>query len=1092
MAKVGIMALPFVARQPRRVLVQVLVLASAASAAWAIRPAGRVVRFEAREGLPAETIDALRVDRDGMLWIGTRSGLYRYDGYSFEAYRHDIEAADSISDNWIRTIYEDADRVLWAGTNTGGLNRMDKATESFEAFRHAATDPRSLSHDSVYAILQDGDGTLWVGTQSGLNRMERTGGTFRRVELLPSSDPRSGSEYVTSLALGNDGILWAGTNGQGLFAIHPPGSEAAGAGIEEIGAASLPSPDVFVLSVAPGGDLWIGTREGIAVRRSASGEIESVAHTEAAGIPIRETIVTSITTAAGGGVWAGTLSGLYRVAPTGTTVKGSEWIAEGVEGFDHMKLVATAYDRGGSLWIGTAGEGLQEIVASAGPFEQIPAGPGTRSGLLESDVTALLVDRHGRLWAGTFGSGLARRDPGMESFKAVPLAQVGGAVGLLRIAEDAEGKMWVASTQALERIDPGGGEGALFVHDPADPSSIPQGYVTCVLIDSAGRVWAGTGGGGLARLRPGGRSFDRFVNSPGDSSSPSDDYVTTLHEDREGRLWEGTRSGGLNLIDRDTGAATRVPVDASDPQALPHHYVSMTFEDRAGGLWVGTSGGGLARLVGWDEERGPRFERTTTRDGLADDTVQSIVEDDDGSLWIATRAGITRYDPRTRHFANYDAGDGLASSEGYLSSATRDDRRIYIGTTAGILVVPTGTPFPSEEPAPFAITSVRTLEGPAAGKGARWPPEKIDLRHGEVLTIEFAVTDFDTHRRHRYAMRRGGEDKSWVALGARRELTFTDLAPGDHLISLRGRGPRSGWSEPPATLRIRVVPPFYRTSAFEAAVAILIVAGAFTWHRVRTVRLERRNRELTELHHQREAALARARSNEEMLQSAYGRLQQLTRRMEAAKEEERRRIARELHDEMGQLLTAAKINIQLLHRHASEEVASRRLSDTVGLIDRMIQLVRALSFDLRPPLLEEMGLSAALRGYLSGMAERAGLSLTMDAEGMPEHLPPEMEIAAFRIVQEAVTNVIRHAGARRVEVTLAAENSVLRLVVKDDGCGFDPAGALAAAVSGKHLGLAGIHERAQALGGGATVDSSPGRGTTVSVELGLSRGGGVS
>lgn len=231
-------------------------------------------------------------------------------------------------------------------------------------------------------------------------------------------------------------------------------------------------------------------------------------------------------------------------------------------------------------------------------------------------------------------------------------------------------------------------------------------------------------------------------------------------------------------------------------------------------------------------------------------------------------------------------------------------------------------------------------------------------------------------------------------------------------------------------------------------------------------------------------ALARAEARER-LQRAYDELGALSRRMETAKEEERRRIAHELHDELGQTVTAMKINLQLAGAPDAPPPAPGWVADMVGLADRTIQVVRALSHSLRPPLLDELGLVAALRAFLEEQGWRANLSCKLDAPEDLGKLPPEIEIVAFRVVQEAVTNAVRHAQARSVRVSIARAEGTLRVSVRDDGRGFDVEAAFARAIDGGNLGLVGMRERARALGGKFEVRGKAGDegGAQVSVEL---------
>jgi two-component system sensor histidine kinase UhpB len=186
---------------------------------------------------------------------------------------------------------------------------------------------------------------------------------------------------------------------------------------------------------------------------------------------------------------------------------------------------------------------------------------------------------------------------------------------------------------------------------------------------------------------------------------------------------------------------------------------------------------------------------------------------------------------------------------------------------------------------------------------------------------------------------------------------------------------------------------------------------------------------------------------------------------------------------MGQALTAAKINVQLLGQDPTRDNVPARIADTVGLIDRMIRHVRALSLDLRPPLLDELGLGVALRGYLEAQAQRSGLDVRVDADSIPPGVPPEVEITTFRTVQEAVTNILRHANAKQIDVRIRRTDGSLDVSIRDDGSGFDVERTLETALGGHHLGLLGMRERVEGLGGSVSIRSEIGVGTEVRVSV---------
>jgi signal transduction histidine kinase len=215
------------------------------------------------------------------------------------------------------------------------------------------------------------------------------------------------------------------------------------------------------------------------------------------------------------------------------------------------------------------------------------------------------------------------------------------------------------------------------------------------------------------------------------------------------------------------------------------------------------------------------------------------------------------------------------------------------------------------------------------------------------------------------------------------------------------------------------------------------------------------------------------------LWQANEQLHALSRSLFQVQEDERRHLARELHDHMGQALTAAKINVQAAQHLQERDAIVRRLDDSVAILEQLLQQARQLALELRPPLLDDLGLVSASRSYLYQQAQRAGLRVEFFADPALERADAGIETACFRVAQEALTNVVRHARAQTVIVELDRTPEVLHLVVRDDGIGFDVAMAQQRAQQGASLGLLGMRERVALLGGELDCNSAPGRGTEV-------------
>ena len=227
--------------------------------------------------------------------------------------------------------------------------------------------------------------------------------------------------------------------------------------------------------------------------------------------------------------------------------------------------------------------------------------------------------------------------------------------------------------------------------------------------------------------------------------------------------------------------------------------------------------------------------------------------------------------------------------------------------------------------------------------------------------------------------------------------------------------------------------------------------------------------------------ISREKRVEEVLRASEVRLKDLTRRLMSVQEDERRRLSRELHDEIGQTLAAVKINLQLSVMHP--EAAAPRLEESMSIVEELFQRVHSLALDLRPSMLDNLGLVAALRWYVDRYSQRTGLAghLRLDSEKI--HVDPEIGTVCFRVLQEALTNIARHARASRYDVELLKNSCGLELVIRDDGCGFEPSRALRAASRGANLGLTGMIERVESVGGTIEIISAPGKGTEIQVSF---------
>ncbi len=918
-----------------------------------------------------------------------------------------------------------------------------------------------------------------MGTQNGLNRLDADGRNFVR-HFHDSADAGSlAHNWAYALHQGTSRRLWIGTVGGGIDRWDDATGKFEHFPLAQLAGGSRALDDVFAVHEAPDGRVWAGTREGLVVLDPASRTAKLFDLANDVGA---QPLITTLHADRHGRLWIATLAHGVLVVDLAT----GEWTRARPDSVGapgnlpaQPQLSIASNDR--TLFVGTWGSGVYRAPLDEPVFRMLA--PGTDGGgLRDKNITAVLGRvAAGQPWVGSFGGG-----PQLVDVVAGTVTPSGGSPtdsirqsGVLSFAVARDGSLFAGSTAGVYRVAEDGRDLGLEAHDPARPDGIGQGYVGALLPAGEVGLWVGVGGSGLFLREASGARYRAYRHDPNVPDSLSGDYVTALAPGKSGYVWVGTRSNGLNHCRIEPWSCERFDGRSGGDRNLRHYHVTALRRDRAGGLWVATDGGGLHHAQVDAAGRVTRFERWSVERGLLNDGIMAVEQDDDGSLWLSTRHGLSRLDPATGRVANHVVQSGLPVSHFNTGASSADTGFVHFGSVEGLVSIPKGTPLQVTPPAPVRITGIERL---ASGAGQQLSPgELLDGFRKNIddgLAVEFAVLDF-AETPHDYAYRLQPQD-AWTPLGRRRQLTFFGLVPGHYQFEVRGRDVFGQWSTSPP-LQFDVVPPFWMTLWFRVLALAAIALLALGLHVARLRSLRQRNAVLEELEGQREQALARAGHSQAELEEAYAGLRQLTDRLESAKEDERSRISRELHDEFGQTLTAAKINLQLLRSTATDPTVASRLKDSVTMVDGMIRQARDIARGLRPPLLDEAGLVPALDHHLKSLAERSGLQIELDAAPEVASAPTGLNTTVFRVVQEAVSNVLRHARATLIRVTLRAEPGALRLVIEDDGIGFDPEAVSQRTKRGEHLGLLGMTERVRNAGGTLVLDSRPGAGSRLEV-----------
>jgi len=969
---------------------------------------------------------------------------------------------EGLPQNSVTSIAQMPDGYLWLAT-FNGLARFDGAR--FWIYNSANTP--ELASNRLVALFVDSQGALWITSETGdLTRLAN--GKFTRFTDKDGL-PTGGVTRVGEDAAGN---VWLGTiKNQGCFRFED-GRFVCRLQPE----AALKHSSVIGLVLTAEGTLWAAQRDCLA--QLAPGEPEWFV----LDIGQSEPLVRGVDQTPRGGI--GWLHGYCRCREGGLWVIAEDGLRKLRAGHWASKVEcrlksvrSMAEDSHGSVWLGTSDEGLFQFGGTNGVHRY-----KLNTDIKDEPLTAVFEDKEGNLWVGTDGAGLYRLK--QRAFKTFGVADGLPARVVKSVTEDSEGALWVVNPGQITLFPGRPGPGV-------QRATSNVGGAWCCLPDTNGVVWIGSYGDGVYRFESGHASkltlpegkrnlvmFALLLDHSGTIWSGGEDglfrvegeaivpvelapqlnriNVRALAEDHAGRLYIGLDGGGL--LSYQDGKC----VQFLQQQGLAGEKISALYLDDEDTLWIGGSGSGLSRL------RRGRFSNFPAVQMHLPEMIASIVEDGWGYLWLASDHGLYRVSKgELNGFADgarqpvkvmlYGKADGLAATEfanTQPASWKAHDGTIWFATVGGLAMAdPAHLPFNRLAPQ-VTIEEVTIDDLPAARteNGVTISPGK------HRLEIHFTALSFTAPEKVRFQYQLEGADPDWVETGARRTAYFTAISHGRYRFRVIACNNDGVWNETGATLGVVVLPYYWQTWWFLLLMAVCAGGVIFVSARARTAHLRRE--------HAAQALFARQLIN--------------------SQEEERKRIAGELHDSLGQTLLLVK-NRALLGLNQPDvppNIAGhlRQISDSAS---EAIEEVRATAFALRPYELDRLGLSKATESMIEKVAASSGIKFSTDLDDVSGQLPPEIEISLYRILQEAINNAVRHSGAASVIVEMKQEPPLLRVSILDDGRGFDAAAVQTPAEQRNGFGLRGIAERAKLIGGAFQVQSAAGKGTRVTLTVRL-------
>jgi signal transduction histidine kinase/ligand-binding sensor domain-containing protein len=971
------------------------------------------------EGPVRGVVSAIAQTQDGYLWLGTWTGLLRFDGVRTILWQP--PAGQPLPDQRIRYLLAGRDGSLWIGTWEGLFHWTGERLESYP----------QLTGQYVNSVLQDRKGTIWVAAMAHNPDLRGVLCAIQGGDVHCESGGMD--EVIASLYEDSRGQVWASGLSKGLSKLWrvPLGS-------------SLP----HVLSRAPGGTTHVLAEDtdGSLLVLTRGAVIRFKDDTETLAYPLPPDSTASVLFRDhDGAIWIGDYGGgVLHIHHGRLDTYGKR------DGLSGEAVTAFFEDREGNVWVATP-DGLDRFHDVAAVTHSI------RHGLSNAAVAAVLAAADGSIWV-TTRNGLDRLhnggweiyrqdEPGQTKLglRSLPslgnreIAVAGLPKSLGSLFEDNQGRIWITSTTSIGWLD----KRRYF-----NMSGVAGGNVDAIGQDTAESLWLAHRELGLLRLSQEGA----IQRTPWVQLSSRGSASRLAVDPRDGSLWLGFSAGGIAHLVSGHVQKTYLAADG-----LAKGDISQLHVDPDGTVWVGAQGG-LSRLTSG------RIATLDHGNGLPCESVEWMMTDDTRAVWLRTPCGLVRIirselDAWTTAAAQgkgakrrivttlFDSADGVRMEESPSTYsphvAKTPDGRLWFVTSNGIGEIDPHHLARNVRPPPVRIEELvadhRTYETAA---DIRLPPLTRDLE------IHFTALSLVAPEKNEFQYKLAGHDREWVAAGSRRSAFYTDLPPGNYRFRVIASNNSGVWNSRGATLDFSIAPAFWQTLWFRAlcVAAILAFLWMLYWLRMR------------QLAHEFDMKVG-------------------------ARVDERTRIARELHDTLLQSFNGLLLRFRTVHAlfSKSPDEARKILEDAIGEAREALTEGRQAVQGLRSSAVETHEFSEAIRTLTEELARDPTHGGTTDArlriEGTSRRLRPLMRDEIYRIAGEALRNAFRHAEASRIEVQLRYDEGSFELRVRDDGKGIDPK-FVAEEIPG-HFGLRGMRERAERTGGKLTVWSAPGSGTEV-------------
>ncbi len=816
-------------------------------------------RYTVLDGLATGYIHHILQDHKGFIWIGTDHGLNRFDGYSFQTYLKDRNDPGSLYNDMITALFEDDEGRLWIGNTSeeGGLQIYNKEKDNFTRVLPHPDIHLDNGQNNIRAIMQDSSGNIWLGTNNGILIFNPDADKREFRQFKPQSAAPSGilNGNIDNLYTDSKQNLWIGTP-NGLCGLDAERKCFVHLRHAEQDPNSLGNGQITDIVEDYNGSLWIGTRDGGLNRLvwPDSGLMDQdnltfvrYMHDPSNPRSISNNVINALEVDESGTLWIGTDEGINRFDEEASLFESYQTNPLDNESLNYNFVRAICIDGSGTMWVGTSTGLNKQMSHKFHHFKQ----DISYNSLASNKIQAFHEDENDIIWIGS-SKGLNQFDRRNNTFKYI----LPGAI--LSVSQDDQGMLWIGQWhKGLIRYNPSIGEQVNYTSSSSDSTTIGGNHIFTTYVDSENNVWICNWPGGLNLYNRETDNFRRYISNGNDPYSLSEDHVSTILEDCKGNLWIGTLKG-LNLLkNKQAGLFESYQHNPADNTSISHDFVTCIYETIDGTLWIGTMEG-LNKMNTQDKS----FISYTRSNGLPDDEIMGILEDDHGDLWISSRDGIFKIifskieeldslthsigeisilsslalnDPNRLLVKKYAVDDGLQSKE-FVPRASLKSRNgeMFFGGINGFNVFhPDSIKDNMHEPAVVftnfqlfnkEVTLGKVINGDTILRNAITETKEIVLSYkNNVFSIGFAALNYVAPEQNQYAYMLEGFEEQWNFVDTERKASYTNLNHGEYVFRVKASNNDGVWNKETTSLRIIITPPFWKTWWFKLLIIVLVI-----------------------------------------------------------------------------------------------------------------------------------------------------------------------------------------------------------------------------------------------------------------------------